>query len=151
MEKLQMGFGKVLDRLYCLSPSSNSKSCFCLNYLEGDEEEEQEAGFASQKESLMLPTTEKSSQVVRLKDAISASNHTNTLAYQLKPKMVVLRVSMHCSGCARKVEKHVSKIDGVRSYKVDLESKRVVVIGDVLPYEVLHSVCKVNKNAQLWI
>ncbi|CAN1177685.1 Protein SODIUM POTASSIUM ROOT DEFECTIVE 1 [Linum perenne] len=142
--KLQMSFGKVFDRL-CLSQSSNSKSCFCLNYLQVGEEEEEEERFAT------LMDVESSSQVVRLKDAISVDNHTHTLAFQLKPKMVVLRVSMHCSGCARKVEKHVSKIDGVRSYKVDLESKRVVVIGDILPYQVLHSVCKVNKNAQFWI
>lgn len=26
--------------------------------------------------------------------------------------MVVLRVSMHCNGCARKVEKHISKMEG---------------------------------------
>ena len=38
---------------------------------------------------------------------------------------------------------------GVTSYKVDLESKRVVVIGDILPFEVLDSVSKV-KNAELW-
>ncbi|MBA0703315.1 hypothetical protein Golax_015645 [Gossypium laxum] len=63
--------------------------------------------------------------------------------------MVVLRVSMHCHGCARKVEKHISKLDGVTSYKVDLESKRVVVVGDIIPFEVLESVSKV-KNAELW-
>lgn len=38
---------------------------------------------------------------------------------------------------------------GVMSYKVDLESKMVVVIGDILPFEVLDSISKV-KNAQLW-
>ncbi|KAJ0090957.1 hypothetical protein Patl1_13199 [Pistacia atlantica] len=27
--------------------------------------------------------------------------------------MVVLRVSMHCNGCARKVEKHISKLEGM--------------------------------------
>lgn len=39
---------------------------------------------------------------------------------------------------------------GVTSYKVDLESKRVVVTGDIIPYEVLESVSKV-KNAEIWI
>lgn len=38
---------------------------------------------------------------------------------------------------------------GVTSYKVDLESKMVVVIGDILPYEVLESVSKV-KSAEIW-
>lgn len=27
-------------------------------------------------------------------------------------QMVMLRVSMHCNGCAKKVEKHISKIEG---------------------------------------
>ena len=49
----------------------------------------------------------------------------------------------------KKVEKHISKIEGVTSYKVDLESKMVVVIGDVLPFEVLESISKV-KNAEIW-
>lgn len=35
------------------------------------------------------------------------------------------------------------------SYKVDLETKTVVVVGDILPLEVLESVSKV-KNAVLW-
>lgn len=35
------------------------------------------------------------------------------------------------------------------SYKVDLASKMVVVIGDIIPFEVLESVSKV-KNAELW-
>lgn len=38
---------------------------------------------------------------------------------------------------------------GVTSYKVDLESKMVVVTGDIVPLEVLESVSKV-KNAELW-
>lgn len=38
---------------------------------------------------------------------------------------------------------------GVSSYKVDLETKMVVVMGDILPFEVLESVSKV-KNAELW-
>lgn len=38
---------------------------------------------------------------------------------------------------------------GVTSYEIDLETKMVVVIGDVVPFEVLESVSKV-KNAELW-
>ncbi|CAL1359437.1 unnamed protein product [Linum trigynum] len=144
-----MGFGKVFDRL-CLSPSSpNSNSCFCTKFMEAGDDDDLGEVF-EQKAPLMLGSVEKkSSKVVRLKDVVSV-NPNQTLAFQLKPKMVILRVSMHCSGCAKKVEKHVSRIDGVSSYKVDLESKRVVVIGDILPYEVLASVSKV-KNAQLWM
>ena len=43
----------------------------------------------------------------------------------------------------------IETITGVTSYKVDLESKMVVVIGDILPYEVVQSVSKV-KNAEIW-
>ncbi|XP_021276894.1 protein SODIUM POTASSIUM ROOT DEFECTIVE 2 [Herrania umbratica] len=127
----KLSFGKMLD---CLYLSSGSCSCFCMNTLEDEFEKKP------------LITSEKP-QLLRLKDVV-ASNH-QTLAFQLKPKMVVLRVSMHCHGCARKVEKHISKLDGVTSYKVDLESKRVVVIGDIIPFEVLESVSKVKK-AELW-
>ncbi|CAL1414461.1 unnamed protein product [Linum trigynum] len=146
-----MGFGKVFDRL-CLSPSPpNSNSCFCTKSLEAHDDGDDYGEVFEQKEPLMVmgSTIEKSNRVVRLKDVVSV-NPNQTLAFQIKPKMVVLRVSMHCGGCAKKVEKQVSRIEGVSSYRVDLESKRVVVIGDILPYEVLASVSKV-KNAQLWI
>ncbi|KAB2072265.1 hypothetical protein ERO13_A07G003700v2 [Gossypium hirsutum] len=129
----KLSFGKKLDCLYLSSISGSSCSCFCMNNALDDEFE---------RTTLMV--SEKTQ--LRLKDVVSGKQ---TLAFQLKPKMVVLRVSMHCHGCARKVEKHISKLDGVTSYKVDLESKRVVVIGDIIPFEVLESVSKV-KNAELW-
>ncbi|KAB2618517.1 hypothetical protein D8674_014386 [Pyrus ussuriensis x Pyrus communis] len=131
MGKLSMG--RVLDR-FCIS-STGSGSCFCMNWSENLDEFE----------SSPLVTGEKD-QFLKLKDVVAGKQ---TLAFQLKPKMVVLRVSMHCHGCVKKVEKHISKIEGVTSYKVDLESKMVVVIGDVLPFEVLESISKV-KNAEIW-
>ncbi|KAL9440557.1 hypothetical protein AB3S75_019263 [Citrus x aurantiifolia] len=129
----KLSLGKILDCL-CIS-SPGSCSCFCLNTFEGQDEFE--------KKPLMKSD---GGQLLRLKDVVSGNQ---TLAFQLKPKMVVLRVSMHCNGCARKVEKHVSKLEGVTSYKVDLASKMVVVTGDIIPFEVLESVSKV-KNAELW-
>ncbi|KAJ4958292.1 hypothetical protein NE237_025403 [Protea cynaroides] len=69
-------------------------------------------------------------QFVRLKDFVDKNQ--SALAFHLKPadklQTVVLRVSMHCSGCARKVEKHISKMEGVTSFQVDLENNKVVVI-----------------------
>ena len=41
------------------------------------------------------------------------------------------------------------KKTGVTSYKIDLEEKMVVVIGDIIPFEVVESVSKV-KYAQLY-
>ncbi|XP_028775716.1 protein SODIUM POTASSIUM ROOT DEFECTIVE 3 [Neltuma alba] len=66
-----------------------------------------------------------------------------------KDQVVVLRVSLHCKGCEGKVRKHISKMKGVTSYSIDLETKKVTIIGDVTPLGVLASVSKVKK-AQLW-
>ncbi|XP_039018695.1 protein SODIUM POTASSIUM ROOT DEFECTIVE 2-like [Hibiscus syriacus] len=132
----KLSFGKMLDCLYLSSISGSSCSCFCMNTLDDHDDE-----F----DKKPMITSEKT-QLVRLKDVVSGNQ---TLAFQLEPKMVVLRVSMHCYGCAKQVEKHISKLDGVNSYKVDLESKRVVVVGDITPFEVMESISKV-KTAELW-
>ncbi|KAI9128755.1 hypothetical protein K1719_000238 [Acacia pycnantha] len=133
--------GRILDT-FCLSPSSSSSSssCFCVNSMEIKEYENEMKP--------LVATTESSDggQKLRLKDVVAGRQ---TLAFQLKPKVVILKVSMHCDGCAKRVEKHVSKLEGVSSYKVDLENKRVVLVGDILPLEVLESMSKVNKYAEL--
>ncbi|CAI9780140.1 unnamed protein product [Fraxinus pennsylvanica] len=64
-------------------------------------------------------------------------------------QVVVLRVSLHCRGCERKMRKHISRMEGVKSFDIDFAAKKVTVIGDVTPLEVLSSISKV-KNAQLW-
>ncbi|TKY67302.1 Copper transport protein ATX1 [Spatholobus suberectus] len=66
-----------------------------------------------------------------------------------KDQVVVLRVSLHCKACEGKVRKHISKMEGVTSFSIDMERKKVTIIGDVTPLGVLASVSKV-KNAQLW-
>lgn len=66
-----------------------------------------------------------------------------------KDQVVVLRVSLHCKACEGKVRKHISKMEGVRSFTIEMESKKVTIIGDVTPLDVLASVSKV-KSAQLW-
>ncbi|XAR49437.1 hypothetical protein NMG60_11032647 [Bertholletia excelsa] len=64
-------------------------------------------------------------------------------------QVVVMKVSLHCQGCAGKVKKHLSKMEGVTSFSIDLETKRVTVMGHVSPVEVLESLSKV-KRAELW-
>ncbi|KAI8025161.1 Protein SODIUM POTASSIUM ROOT DEFECTIVE 1 [Camellia lanceoleosa] len=64
-------------------------------------------------------------------------------------QVVVMRVSLHCQGCAGKVKKHISKMEGVTSFSIDLESKRVTVMGHVSPVGVLESISKV-KRAEFW-
>lgn len=63
-------------------------------------------------------------------------------------QVVVLRVSLHCKGCERKMGKHISKMKGVRSFNIDFAAKKLTVVGDVTPLSVLASVSKVKK-AQL--
>ncbi|ESR37977.1 hypothetical protein CICLE_v10029192mg [Citrus x clementina] len=66
-----------------------------------------------------------------------------------RDKVVVLRVSIHCKGCEGKVRKHISKMEGVTSFSIDLATKKVTIIGDVTPSGVLASVSSVKK-AQFW-
>ncbi|XP_044506845.1 protein SODIUM POTASSIUM ROOT DEFECTIVE 3-like isoform X2 [Mangifera indica] len=66
-----------------------------------------------------------------------------------RDQVVVLRVSIHCKGCEGKVRKHISKMEGVTSFSIDLATKKVTIIGNVTPLGVLASVSRV-KNAQLW-
>ena len=63
--------------------------------------------------------------------------------------VVMLRVSLHCKGCAGKVRKHISKMEGVSSFDIDIATKKVTVVGDVTPLGVLNSINKV-KSAQFW-
>ncbi|XVF20134.1 hypothetical protein REPUB_Repub11eG0172200 [Reevesia pubescens] len=82
-----------------------------------------------------------------------SSNHSPALksssSARSRDQVVVLRVSIHCKGCEGKVRKHISKMEGVTSFSIDLATKKVTVIGDVTPSSVLASVSRV-KNAQLW-
>uniref|UniRef100_A0ACD5XIT4 Uncharacterized protein n=1 Tax=Avena sativa TaxID=4498 RepID=A0ACD5XIT4_AVESA len=64
-------------------------------------------------------------------------------------QVVVLRVSLHCKGCAGKVKKHIAKMEGVTSFDIDIPTKKVTVVGDVTPLGVLNTVSKV-RPAQFW-
>ncbi|XP_009598243.1 protein SODIUM POTASSIUM ROOT DEFECTIVE 1 [Nicotiana tomentosiformis] len=66
-----------------------------------------------------------------------------------REQVVELMVSIHCKGCEGKVRKHISRMEGVKSFKIDFPSKKVTIIGDVTPLGVLASISKV-KNAQFW-
>jgi hypothetical protein len=58
---------------------------------------------------------------------------------------------LDCTTTAFLIQKKNYVRAGVTSFDVDLEKKKVVVIGDVTPYEVLASVSKVMKFAELWV
>ncbi|KAM0869718.1 hypothetical protein ACQ4PT_040530 [Festuca glaucescens] len=132
----KLGLDKVLD---CFSLSLCANACVCIHSVEDEQDEENEG---------MALVSAQLDQMVKLKDFGAGAK---TLAFHLEPKTVELRVSMHCYGCAKKVQKHISKMEGVSSFEVDLESKKVVVTGDITPYEVLVSVSKVMKFAELLV
>ncbi|CAA6656844.1 unnamed protein product [Spirodela intermedia] len=52
-------------------------------------------------------------------------------------------------GCAGKVRRHIARMEGVRSYNIEFDAKRVTVVGDVTPLGVLSSVSKIKK-AEFW-
>ncbi|XP_057778988.1 protein SODIUM POTASSIUM ROOT DEFECTIVE 2-like [Salvia miltiorrhiza] len=81
-------------------------------------------------------------------DDLVLNNQTNSSSPS-PDQVVVLRVSLHCRGCERKMRKHISRMEGVRSFNIDFAAKKVTVAGKVTPLEVLSSISKV-KNAQLW-
>ncbi|XP_002531099.3 protein SODIUM POTASSIUM ROOT DEFECTIVE 3 [Ricinus communis] len=90
---------------------------------------------------------------ISTKSKLSSSNVSPALksssSARSRDQVVVLWVSIHCKGCEGKVRKHISKMEGVTSFSIDLATKKVTVIGNVTPLGVLASVSKV-KNAQLW-
>ncbi|GKB87797.1 sodium potassium root defective 2-like protein [Tanacetum coccineum] len=75
----------------------------------------------------------------------SSSSLSSTSSQQQE---VVLRVSLHCKGCVKKMRKHISKMEGVTSFNIDFLAKKVTVVGNITPLAVLTSVSKV-KNAKL--
>ncbi|MED6147150.1 hypothetical protein PIB30_041403 [Stylosanthes scabra] len=79
----------------------------------------------------------------------SHANLIKSSSVRSNNQVVVLRVSLHCKACEGKLRKHISRMEGVRSFSIEMETKKVTIIGDVTPLGVLASVSKV-KNAYLW-
>ncbi|TVU06129.1 hypothetical protein EJB05_49323 [Eragrostis curvula] len=77
--------------------------------------------------------------------AAAAAAATATAPGDQLVQVVVMKVAIHCQGCAGKVRKHISKMEGVTSFSIDLESKKVTVMGHVSPAGVLESISKVKK------
>ncbi|EAY74785.1 hypothetical protein EE612_003851 [Oryza sativa] len=107
------------------------------HHLEEDEGSSERRGLLRSHLEQVVPVTD-------LEDEPNASSSAVK-----EPKTVALKVSMHCHCCARKVEKQILKMEGVVSFKVELENKKVTVVGNVNPMEVLESICKVMKSAQI--
>ncbi|CAO2202831.1 unnamed protein product [Urochloa humidicola] len=105
----------------------------------------QPSAGAGSTSSSSWPSSETGRRAGGDKAAMMRSCSTRTGQHQV----VVLRVSLHCKGCAGKVKKHISKMEGVTSFDIDIATKKVTVVGDVTPLGVLNSISKV-KSAQFW-
>ncbi|KAL9261647.1 Heavy metal-associated isoprenylated plant protein 35-like protein [Drosera capensis] len=86
-----------------------------------------------------------------------AATEPNTQAAEKPPhvppllyKTWVLKVSIHCEGCKKKVKRILHHIEGV--YKIDIDEKqhKVTVIGNVEADTLIKKLEKSNKHAELW-
>ncbi|KAJ8772031.1 hypothetical protein K2173_027208 [Erythroxylum novogranatense] len=68
----------------------------------------------------------------------------------LKCKTWVLKVSIHCEGCKRKVKKILTNIDGVYTTDIDLRQQKVTVVGNVDADVLIKKLVKTGKHAELW-
>ncbi|XP_057515905.1 copper transport protein ATX1 [Amaranthus tricolor] len=63
---------------------------------------------------------------------------------------VVLKVAMSCQGCSGAVKRVLDKMEGVESYDINLEEKKVTVRGNVQPEAVFQTVSKTGKKTSFW-
>nr|ACC95537.1 copper chaperone protein [Knorringia sibirica] len=63
---------------------------------------------------------------------------------------VVLKVEMTCQGCVGAVQRVLGKMEGVESFDVNLEEKKVTVNGNVDPEAVLQKVSKTGRATSFW-
>lgn len=76
-----------------------------------------------------------------------AEQHSQHLNY----KTTVLKVSIHCAGCKRKVHKILQNIQGVQNIDIDLKQQKVIVTGNVNSDILIHKLTnKTGKHVELW-
>ncbi|KAH6772515.1 hypothetical protein C2S51_010919 [Perilla frutescens var. frutescens] len=68
----------------------------------------------------------------------------------VRQKTCILRASIHCEGCKRKVKKILSQVQGVEFVDVDTKQHKVTVIGNVDADTLIKKLTKSRKNAELW-
>ncbi|EAZ26892.1 hypothetical protein OsJ_10817 [Oryza sativa Japonica Group] len=82
-------------------------------------------------------------------DAVSPAPATSAAAQQ-QLRTVVLRVSIHCLGCKKKVRKVLRSIEGVKDVKVDAAMHKVTVTGTVDGDTLVKRLYKSGKQAVPW-
>ncbi|KAL8239038.1 hypothetical protein R6Q59_015605 [Mikania micrantha] len=68
----------------------------------------------------------------------------------LKYKTWVLKVSIHCVGCKRKVKKVLQNIEGVYTIDIDSKLQKVTVVGNVEVDALIKKLVKTRKHAEKW-
>lgn len=68
----------------------------------------------------------------------------------LKYQTWVLKVSIHCEGCKKKVKKVLHSIDGVYTTVIDSQQHKVTVTGNVDAETLIKKLVKTGKHANLW-
>ncbi|KAF5465486.1 hypothetical protein F2P56_015493 [Juglans regia] len=79
-----------------------------------------------------------------------ATNSTLEPSEALKYQTWVLKVSLHCEGCKRKVKKVLQSIDGVFSTTFDSQQYKVTVTGNVRVETLIKKLVKTGKRAEIW-
>ncbi|KAL4025033.1 hypothetical protein IC575_013407 [Cucumis melo] len=68
----------------------------------------------------------------------------------LRAQVWVLKVSIHCEGCKRKVKKVLQSIDGVYTTIIDSDQQKVTVTGNVSLETLTKRLGKAGKHAEIW-
>ncbi|KAF5745668.1 Heavy metal transport/detoxification superfamily protein isoform 1 [Tripterygium wilfordii] len=64
--------------------------------------------------------------------------------------IVELLVHMDCQGCEKRIRKAISKIEGVDSLEIDMDTQKVTVTGYVDQRKVLKMVRRTGRKAEFW-
>ncbi|XP_031106923.1 heavy metal-associated isoprenylated plant protein 36-like [Ipomoea triloba] len=65
-------------------------------------------------------------------------------------KTWVLKVSIHCQACKRKVKKVLQSIEGVYITDIDEKQQKVTVTGNVEADALIKKLIRSGKNAEMW-
>ncbi|XP_022973781.1 heavy metal-associated isoprenylated plant protein 35-like [Cucurbita maxima] len=68
----------------------------------------------------------------------------------LRAQVWILKVSIHCEGCKRKVKKVLQSIDGVYTTIIDSEQQKVTVTGNVSRETLTKRLARAGKQAEIW-
>lgn len=68
----------------------------------------------------------------------------------LKYQTWVLKVSIHCEGCKRKVKKVLQSIEGVYTTAIDSQQQKVTVTGNIDAETLIKKLVKTGKHAEKW-